>query len=34
MLLELIYQEVFGEEGSILYLSRILEFVSLSQEVV
>jgi hypothetical protein len=34
MLLELIYQEVFGEEESILYLSRILEFVSLSQEVV
>jgi hypothetical protein len=34
MLLELIYQEVFGEEESILYFSRILEFVSLSQEVV
>jgi len=34
MLLELIYEEVFGEEESILYLSRILEFVSLSQGVV
>ena len=34
MLLELIYQEVFGEEESVLYLSRILVFVSLIQEVV
>jgi hypothetical protein len=34
MLLELIYQEVFGEEESILYLSRILEFVSLNPEGV
>jgi hypothetical protein len=33
MFMELIYQEVFGEEEIILYLSRIIEFGSLIQKV-